>query len=225
MTSHAARRVARAAVRRSTLAAQAAPTVRGADWRTATVATVGADNTVTTVDGIPCRRMSTYTAPQVGDQVVISRSGAGNWLALGPLARTTDGVWTPYSVDWTASTTNPALGNGSLTGRYVLFGRTCHVAIELTTGSTTTYGSGPWSFSVPFAAAVGPARIGLAHAIAGSSSLRVAGHVVLSQNNSRFQPYFPASSSVSNLGSGGATNPAAWVSGNTFRADITYETA
>lgn len=98
MSGHQTRRAARALAAAGQRRAQADPLVRGADWRTATVATVGTDGTITTSDGIPCRRMAAYTHPAVGDQVVISRSGAGNWRAEGLLAGAADteyAAWTP----------------------------------------------------------------------------------------------------------------------------------
>jgi hypothetical protein len=49
----------------------------------ATVATVGADGTVTTTDGIPVRRQETYISPAVGDLIYLTQSGSGDWLAWG----------------------------------------------------------------------------------------------------------------------------------------------
>ncbi len=66
----------------------------------------------------------------------------------GPLASDL-GVWTDYTPVWTSSGTAPAIGNGTLSGRYVLHGKTCHFTIALTFGSTTTTGSGSWSFGFP----------------------------------------------------------------------------
>ncbi|BBB01082.1 hypothetical protein RVR_8333 [Actinacidiphila reveromycinica] len=97
MTSHAARRAARALATAGKRKAAAAPLVRGADWRTATVATVGTDGTITTTDGIPARRMASYSHPAAGDRVVISRSGSGNWRAEGLLVHSTDTEWTTYT--------------------------------------------------------------------------------------------------------------------------------
>lgn len=101
MTSHVARRVAAAVARQAPRKAAADPKARGADWRTATVASI-ATTTVTTTDGIPCRRMQTYLAPAVGDQIVINRSGNGNWLAMGRVA-TADAGWLPLNLNtgWT----------------------------------------------------------------------------------------------------------------------------
>jgi transcription elongation factor len=65
------------------------------------------------------------------------------------------GVWQSYTPVWTASTTNPAIGNGTLTGRYSVIGKTCIVNGVMTAGSTTTFGSGYWMFSVPYIPASG----------------------------------------------------------------------
>jgi hypothetical protein len=59
-------------------------------------------------------------------------------------------VWSSYSPAWTATTTNPTLGNGTLTGAYMEMGQTVQVRIVLTVGSTTSVGSGVYSFSLPF---------------------------------------------------------------------------
>ncbi|WP_069883562.1 hypothetical protein [Streptomyces luteocolor] len=72
-----------------------APSVRGADWRLATVQTVNASGTVVTTDGITVRRLETYTLPLVGDVIAITQSSAGNWLAFGRLSSGDPGWTTP----------------------------------------------------------------------------------------------------------------------------------
>ena len=58
-----------------------------------------------------------------------------------------------YPTFWTAATTNPTLGNGTLTGYYeTLSTRTVRAHIELTWGSTTSGGGGLWYFTLPFTA-------------------------------------------------------------------------
>ena len=59
------------------------------------------------------------------------------------------GKWQSYTVSWTAESTNPAIGNGTLIGRYTQIGKTVMGSIYLICGSTTTYGSGAWSFGLP----------------------------------------------------------------------------
>ncbi|MGW3491772.1 hypothetical protein [Streptomyces sp. NPDC001054] len=104
-------------------AGERAPSVRGSDWRLATVTTVGTDGTVT-ADGIRARCMPTYAAPAPGDVVVLDQSGSGSWLCWGPTAKSTP-AWTPIPLasGW-AATANyfaPAYrlnsdGTGSLSG-------------------------------------------------------------------------------------------------------------
>lgn len=55
-------------------------------------------------------------------------------------------AWTPV---WTAATTNPAIGNGSIVGGYKQFGDLVYVQVTITMGSTTTYGSGGYRVNAP----------------------------------------------------------------------------
>lgn len=63
------------------------------------------------------------------------------------------GVWTTYTPTWTAATTNPTIGNGTLTGRYVVIGKVCHAMVYVLAGTTTNAGSGAYSFTYPIAPA------------------------------------------------------------------------
>lgn len=72
--------------------------------------------------------------------------------------------WTAYTPSWTASTTNPTLGNGTLTAAYKRWDAVSKMVsfrIRLVMGSTTGYGSGQWSFSLP--AGVTPAALSPVH--------------------------------------------------------------
>lgn len=66
------------------------------------------------------------------------------------------GAWTAYTPTWTAVTTNPVLGNGTITGAYTQIGKTVHFRMNLTAGSTTTFGTGAWRFGLPVASVVLP---------------------------------------------------------------------
>lgn len=60
------------------------------------------------------------------------------------------GNWATYIPTWESSGTAPALGNGSISGRYVLLGGgTVHGTIVLTMGSTTTFGTGIYLLGAP----------------------------------------------------------------------------
>lgn len=73
-------------------------------------------------------------------------------------------TWASYTPSWTASTTNPTLGNGTLTGRYINAGKTYVVEILLTFGSTTTVGSGVYQWTLPATPATG-IRLGMGNAV------------------------------------------------------------
>lgn len=59
-----------------------------------------------------------------------------------------------YTPVWTATTTNPTVGNGSLTGNYWQVGKLVLGSWRLVLGSTTSIGTGTYSFSLPVASAV-----------------------------------------------------------------------
>ena len=59
------------------------------------------------------------------------------------------GAWTSYTPVWTSSGTAPSIGNGSIVGAYRRVGDSMELAVYLTMGSTSTFGSGNWQFSIP----------------------------------------------------------------------------
>jgi len=59
------------------------------------------------------------------------------------------GVWQDWTPTWTAPTTNPTIGNGSLYGRYCVIGKLITAKIFLQFGTTSTPGSGAYSFTFP----------------------------------------------------------------------------
>lgn len=69
------------------------------------------------------------------------------------------GTWTPYTPTWASAGTQPALGNGILYADYSRLGDTIHFSVTIQMGSTTTYGTGAYTISLPFAAASGPRQI------------------------------------------------------------------
>ncbi len=58
-------------------------------------------------------------------------------------------AWSTYTVEWHATTTNPSIGNGGLSGRFQQIGKDVSFFIDMTGGTTTTFGTGDWSFSLP----------------------------------------------------------------------------
>ena len=60
-------------------------------------------------------------------------------------------VWTSYGSgsSWTAVSSNPSLGNGTWSGRYIQAGKLVIFAVKITAGSTTTFGSGRMNVALP----------------------------------------------------------------------------
>lgn len=56
-----------------------------------------------------------------------------------------------YTPVWSSTGTQPVLGNGTIYGEYVQRNSSIDIYIELTMGSTTTYGTGTYQFSLPVA--------------------------------------------------------------------------
>ncbi len=59
------------------------------------------------------------------------------------------GAWQSYAPGWAASVTQPAIGNGVLTGRFLQVGKTVDVLVVLSWGSTTAAGNGQYTFTLP----------------------------------------------------------------------------
>jgi hypothetical protein len=112
----------------------ASPRVRGSDWRLATITAVNGDGTLD-ADGIEdIRRRQNFTDPVVGDVIVVSQSGAGNWLAEDRLA-TSAGEWTALSFGAGFSA-----APGYQVPQYRLVGRTVHIRGSFTKSSTLVSG-------------------------------------------------------------------------------------
>ncbi|MFE5217461.1 MULTISPECIES: hypothetical protein [unclassified Streptomyces] len=135
-------------------------------------------------------------------------------------------AWTTYTPTWSASTTNPSLGNGTLAGRYLKIGRTVICHINLTTGSTTTYGSGNYNFTLPFQAAnAGASYVGLAHLL---GTNRWIGHIVISPNATSCSAFFQTyQSSVADTRALFLTQvlPESHAAGDQVRLTFVYEAA
>lgn len=79
----------------------------------------------------------------------LARIDADN-AAQDALIAAPDAAWTTWTPGWTASAGSPAIGNGTLTGRYRRQGKTYDLAIFLLGGSTSNYGTAGayWIFDI-----------------------------------------------------------------------------
>jgi len=102
---------------------------------------------------------STSSSIKLGTDGIVnltgSLQGTSSWASNAVTSSATtafDGSWTSYTPSWTAASSNPSIGNGSLQGWYKVVGKTCFVRGNIVMGSTTTFGSGEWYVSMPFTA-------------------------------------------------------------------------
>lgn len=139
---------------------------------------------------------------------------------------TQQAAWTSYTPTWSSTGTAVALGNGTIVGYYSKVGRLVTVKISLDTGSTTTYGTGNYTFTLPLAASVtGIPAGGFAHSgvwsmyNAGNATFYTAVAVIQQGSPSSFVGLVSGSASFF-----GATTPATFSgSGSHFQATLTYE--
>lgn len=84
------------------------------------------------------------------DGLLYSKDDTGAEAALAGSA--VIGSTSTYTPSWTSSGTAPSIGNGTLSGRYVLIGsQLLWLAIHFVYGSTSSAGTGNYSLSLPSA--------------------------------------------------------------------------
>lgn len=134
------------------------------------------------------------------------------------------GVWQAYTVAWTSGGTAPVIDNGTLVGRYVIIGDTCHFTIKLTGGSGTTWGTGNYNFSLPVAAAATADHVGAL--FVGDSSVGGAGYstgiAFIGSGGTTVGGYVGAKNAASSISN---TNPQTFASGDRIWLTGTYEVA
>ncbi len=124
-------------------------------------------------------------------------------------------AWTTYVPVLTSTAGAPTVGNGTLTGRYRQLGKTVDVRIALTWGSTTSYGTGNPSISLP----VEP----LDYPQAARGVLQDLG-----TNTFVGAAIFEATSKLTPVSASGAltsTSPFVWATGDKLVLAATYEAA
>jgi hypothetical protein len=132
-------------------------------------------------------------------------------------------AWTAYTPSWTATGTAPVLGDGTLTGRSMKIGRIVIGEVTLTCGSTTTYGTGAWSFSLPStAASSGFSGLGSARMV---STDTWHGQASINSGASTLQVTFPTSATNTRSANASQGTPATLASTHVIRAFFVYESA
>lgn len=142
------------------------------------------------------------------------------WLAGMDITadRLNDGVgaWADYTPVWASTGTAVALGNGTITGRYSRTGNTVHFSINMITGSSSTYGTGTYSWTLPYTS--GAEEQFACHGRFGHDSAiySVDGQIAVSDTACRF---FGSDGTAAI----GTTIPVTWDNADSFRIFGTYE--
>jgi hypothetical protein len=154
---------------------------------------------------------STRTAGEVLTAATWNEQVRDNMKAIGD-------PWTAYTPTWTATTTNPTLGNGTRTAAYMQAGKLVHFRIEVLFGSTTTAGAGAYELTLPVAAAATNYPAG--HVVARTSGGTRYGGLVWPQTTTLLRGLmFTTDTLLSHA------VPVAWASGDRFNITGTYEAA
>lgn len=134
--------------------------------------------------------------------------------------------WTAYTPAWTAFGVAPAIGNGTATGAYRQSTDMDLVIVRgnLTFGSTTTYGTGIYFFSLPVAASAG--WIGCAGGTGYALDTAVQEYAgVVKIDGSTTLRILPASNNTDSTANWGPTAPFTFGNGDSVRFQVIYEPA
>jgi hypothetical protein len=132
-------------------------------------------------------------------------------------------AWTSYVPVWTSTGTAPSLGNGTITGRYKQVGKLVVATIKVVFGSTSTFGTGAYSFSLPVAASGSTDYVGSAYMrdASGTSTGHYAGIAVVTAVSPTVLTAVEASGHTQLQ----ATLPVVWANTDFLEFTITYEAA
>lgn len=132
-----------------------------------------------------------------------------------------EATWTPA---WTSSGTAPAIGNATVTGKYwqAPGGLWVDAFMKVTFGSTSTYGTGVFFFSLPVTAASDQvaSSIGVAYYL--DSGTAEGGGIVKCESTTLLR-VVPAEDTNSN--NWGQTSPITWTTNDVFQATVRYRAA
>lgn len=129
-------------------------------------------------------------------------------------------VWESYTPAWTSSGTAPAIGNGSISGNWARINKTAFVNIFVVMGSTTTYGTGNYRFSVPSGVTINGAQTHTGTALMYDASAGYPGSLGMCTRVSA------STVDISPTGSNSVTNllPFTWANADQIRLMLIYQT-
>ncbi len=126
---------------------------------------------------------------------------------------------TSYAIAWTGASSNPAIVNGTLSGYYTKRSRQVTVSAVMIAGSSTTFGSGAWYFSLPYIPAATLHQVGHAYVLDSGTAYRTGVVRALTDGTARCQIIIDSDTNVAD-----SARPITWASGDELHFSITYLT-
>lgn len=122
---------------------------------------------------------------------------------------------------WLASGTSPSIGNGTILGRVTRVGKRIKISVEIAFGSTTTFGTGNYTFKLPpeyDVFTVKAAEVGAAQSLKAGVAFHT-GSVIVSRNSiPNFNIYSEGGSN-----SWGNTVPVTWANNDSIKFSCEFE--
>jgi len=131
-----------------------------------------------------------------------------------------------YTPTWTSSGTAPAIGNAAVVGRYVQIDKVVHCYGRITFGSTSTFGTGVWSFALPVAASANAITAQLSGAaFLYDSSANAMGIALAAITSSLVMTTEYPATWLGTLAQAGQLTPWTWATGDIVEWNTMYEAA
>lgn len=131
------------------------------------------------------------------------------------------GAFATYVPAWGSTGAAPALNNGTIAGRYIQVGKLVFFKIILTIGSTSTFGTAAWKFTLPVAAA---AAVASQNVLVRSVDVSTSAVYHQGANVESVSGAIPSTFASPVTYYDGAV-PFAWATGDTLEISGTYEAA
>lgn len=134
--------------------------------------------------------------------------------------------WQVYAAEWRAQTTDPAIGNGTISASFRRLGTQLSIRVEIVSGTTTTYGAGTMGVTLPPSCA---ARAGGGNQLGESLYQSPAGAVhpgtayVNPAISSGSTVYFAVDTAPWGYADGSTNTPFTWAAGSKINLNMTIE--
>lgn len=150
-----------------------------------------------------------------------------NIVAAGSLSDTSGGATNfidipvqSYTPTWKGDSSDPSLGDGTISGNWARKGKKITQSVYLTMGSTTTYGTGNWYFQLVFGTAVKNRVTNQVIGFDNGTAFRVGAAVISSTSSPKI--YMISNDGTNNWA---PSRPHTWASGDYLYFTIEYELA